>query len=292
MIVAFLLSLLSAFMWGTYCNPLKHLRRFGPWEFSNDLLLGGLLLSWAVQLVEGGGSWGPEVALPLLSGVVWAVGNYAGLSAVRELGLAYSYSFLNLSAAVAFLWGILLFGEMGAGLPLASAGLGMMLAGAFVLGRSLEGGGGRRGVRWALLGAFCFGTFGGAGAAASFEAGITPFQYCALIAVGAWSVYFLRTLLEGVLVPWLGGGRREHLLGFLAGLLWMGGNLMNFSAASSLGVAVAFPIGTASTVVAVLWGALYYREFGEVGRRSKRLAALGILLVMLGVAGLGASKVL
>ncbi|MEM0358989.1 MAG: GRP family sugar transporter [Candidatus Hadarchaeales archaeon] len=291
---AFLLSLFSAFLWGTYCNPLKHLRRFGPWEFSNDLLLGGLLLSWAVFLLEGGGSWGPEILLPLLSGMVWAAGNYAGLSAIRELGLAYSYSFLNLSAAVAFFWGVLLFGEMEGGLPLAvaSAGLLCMLSGAFLLGRSLEGKGGWRGVRWALLGALCFGTFGGAGVAASLKAGITPFQYCALIAVGAWMVYFLRTLWEGLLGPWWGGGRREHLLGFLAGFLWMGGNLMNFSAAPSLGVAVAFPIGTASTVVAVLWGVLYYREFGEMERRAKLLAVLGILMVLVGVVGLGMGRAL
>ncbi len=291
---ALFLSLLSAFLWGTYCNPLKHLRRFGPWEFSNDLLLGGLLLSWAVFLREGGGRWGPEILLPLLSGVVWAAGNYAGLSAVRELGLAYSYSFLNLSAAVAFLWGILLFGEMERGLPLAVASLGLlsMLLGAFVLGRSLEGKRGWKGVRWALLGALCFGTFGGAGVAASLEAGITPVQYCALIAVGAFLVYFLRTLLVGVLGPWWGGGRREHLLGLLAGFLWMGGNLVNFSSVPSLGVAVAFPIGTASTLVAVLWGVLYYGEFGERGRRARLLAALGILLVVLGVVGLGAGRAL
>lgn len=288
------LSLLSAFLWGTYCNPLKHLRRFGPWEFSNDLLVGALLLSWTVLAAGGGGRWGPEVALPLLSGVVWAAGNYAGLSAVRELGLAYSYSFLNLSAAVAFLWGVLLFGEMrmGAPLVLASSGLLGMLLGAFVLAESLEGGGRRRGVRWGILGALCFGTFGGAGVAASLDAGIPPFQYCALVAVGAWAVYFLRSLVTGSFGVWLRGKGREHLLGLLAGLLWMGGNLMNFSAAPSLGVAVAFPLGTASTVVAVLWGVLYYREFGELGREARMKAVLGILLVVLGVVGLGAARVL
>lgn len=128
--------------------------------------------------------------------------------------------------------------------------------------------------------------------AASLEAGITPVQYCALIAVGAFLVYFLRTLLVGVLGPWWGGGRREHLLGLLAGFLWMGGNLVNFSSVPSLGVAVAFPIGTASTLVAVLWGVLYYGEFGERGRRARLLAALGILLVVLGVVGLGAGRAL
>lgn len=256
--------------------------------------MGGLLLSWAVLAVGGGGRWGPEVVLPLLSGVIWAAGNYAGLSAVRELGLAYSYSFLNLSAAVAFLWGVLLFGEMGVGAPLALASLGLllMLLGAFVLAESLEGGGRRRGVRWGILGALCFGTFGGAGVAASLDAGISPLQYCALVAVGAWAVYFLRSLVTGSFAAWLRGQGREHLLGLLAGLLWMGGNLMNFSAASSLGVAVAFPLGTASTVVAVLWGALYYREFGEVGRGARVRAALGILLVMVGVLGLGAARAL
>jgi glucose uptake protein GlcU len=242
----------------------------------------------------GGGRWGPEVLLPILSGVVWAAGNYAGLSAVKELGLAYSYSFLNLSAAVAFLWGVLLFGEMGVGPPLVLASLGLlgMLLGAFVLAESLEGGGRRRGVRWGLLGALCFGTFGGAGVAASLDAGISPFQYCALIAVGAWAVYFLRSALMGGLGPWLRGERREHLLGLLAGLLWMGGNLMNFSAVPSLGVAVAFPLGTASTVVAVLWGVFYYREFGELGEGARVRAALGMVLVVLGVMGLGSARAL
>jgi len=291
---ALLLSLLSAFLWGTYCNPLKHLRSFSPWQFSNDLLLGGLLLSWASFGLGGDGRWGPEVALPLLSGVIWAAGNYAGLRAVRELGLAYSYSFLNLSAAVAFLWGILLFREMGVGPPLALASLGLMLMllGAFVLAESLEERGKKKGVRWGVLGALCFGTFGGAGVAASLDAGISPLQYCALVAVGAWTVYFLRSLLAGDLLPWLRGEGREHGLGLLAGLLWMGGNLLNFSAAPSLGVAVAFPLGTASTVVAVLWGVLYYREFGELGRGARARAVLGILLVVLGVAGLGAARIL
>lgn len=80
-----------------------------------SVAVGNVVLAGAALLASGGGlqpGW-RTFWLPLLGGVVWAVGNYCVLRAARLIGLARAAgTWTPLNIVVAFLWGALLFGEL------------------------------------------------------------------------------------------------------------------------------------------------------------------------------------
>ena len=69
--VAIVLCLGSAVMWGTYCNFIKHVKKFGEIEFSNSLLIGALCLAWFVSLVveKEIPNWGLGTLVALIGGI-------------------------------------------------------------------------------------------------------------------------------------------------------------------------------------------------------------------------------
>jgi glucose uptake protein len=85
------------------------------------------------------------------------------------------------------------------------------------------------------------------------------------------------------------GTSKQHLLGLLGGIIWMGGAICNFAAASSpaslqVGPAVSYALGQGATLVSALWGLLVWREFAGATVRVKTLI---VVMLVLFVAGLG-----
>jgi glucose uptake protein len=305
-----LLCVGSALLWGTYYNPLKHCKRFREVEYSNSLLLSALPLAWLVFFAVHGCGWFDMlvehelgVVIAFLAGVVWGIGNYGALIAVREFGLATSYPITNMCGAVAFIWGVGAFGEMRApGTPnwiwgLAAMGIVVMSLGALMASKSanfetsVKKRNIKRGITYALIAALCFGTFAGGGVKAAFNQGLEPFSYCAISVTGSLVFFMLYGGLRRgqEFRNWIHGGR-DHLLAAGAGLMWMGGNFLNFMAVPTLGVAVAFPIGLLNTIVASLWGILYYKEFKGLPRRALLYVVGGAIILVLGVIMLGLAR--
>jgi glucose uptake protein len=85
------------------------------------------------------------------------------------------------------------------------------------------------------------------------------------------------------------GGVRNHLLGWLGGIVWCIGAISNFAASAAppevnISPAMSYAMGQGATLVSALWGLLVWKEFAGANSRVKLLLTVMIALF---VAGLG-----
>jgi glucose uptake protein len=84
------------------------------------------------------------------------------------------------------------------------------------------------------------------------------------------------------------GTVREHALGIGGGMIWMLGTTSNFVAASALGEArvgpaVSYGLGQGATMISVLWGLLYWKEFAGSDAKVKTLLAVMFFAFLIGL---------
>lgn len=70
---------------------------------------------------------------------------------------------------------------------------------------------------------------------------------------------------------------RNHLVGLLGGGIWCVGMLSSLLASGEAGFAISYGLGQGATIVAVLWGVLYWKEFRNAPRSVNSL--LGGMMV-------------
>ena len=130
------------------------------------------------------------------------------------------------------------------------------------------------------------------------EAGLGPYAIGLLFAVGVFlstfvfNLFFMNLPVEGKplsIFDYFKGRMPHHLLGLAGGAIWGIGAISNFVAASAqgearVGPAVSYVIGQGATMVSVLWGLLYWKEFAGANSRVRTL--IGIMLTAFAV-GLG-----
>jgi glucose uptake protein len=103
------------------------------------------------------------------------------------------------------------------------------------------------------------------------------FTLGALLCCFIVNVYFMKKPLVGEPVDASGfasAGVANHVLGVTGGLVWGTGTVLNFVAASFVGVAISYAIGQAAPMVAALWGVIAWREFSGAPRRARLYLAL------------------
>lgn len=71
-----------------------------------------------------------------------------------------------------------------------------------------------------------------------------------------------------------GHAARDHLWGVLGGAMWTGGMMSNVVAASQIGFAVSFTLGSVAPVVGASWGLFYFREFDGAPPRAFHFLAV------------------
>jgi glucose uptake protein len=111
-----------------------------------------------------------------------------------------------------------------------------------------------------------------------------------LLSTFLYTPFFLNFPVQGrpvQLWDYLKGTKKQHLWGFLGGILWMAGTLAAYSAASGPkqpGVVVSFALSQAVPMAAVLWGLLAWREFQGATVRVKMLLMAMLVLYAAGIA--------
>ncbi len=135
------------------------------------------------------------------------------------------------------------------------------------------------------------------------EAGLGPYAMGLIFALGVFfstflfNMFFMNLPVEGrpvEIYEYFSGTNKQHALGIVGGMIWGVGAVSNFVAASAqgnarVGPAVSYVVGQGATMVSVLWGLLYWKEFrGAKGRVNVligfMLAAYVIGLVLVALA--------
>jgi glucose uptake protein len=123
------------------------------------------------------------------------------------------------------------------------------------------------------------------------EAGLGPYAIGLIFSLGVllstfvFSIFFMAFPVNGKPVSpfdYFTGTFRQHALGIIGGMIWTVGAVSNFVAASAqgearVGPAVSYGLGQGATMISVLWGLLYWKEFA--GSDSKVKALLTIMFV-------------
>jgi len=130
------------------------------------------------------------------------------------------------------------------------------------------------------------------------EWGLGPYAVAFVFALGVFvstfvfNLFFMNLPVEGEpveILEYFRGKWRQHLLGWLGGVIWATGTIANFVAASAprqvqVGPAVSYAMGQGATLVSALWGLLVWKEFCGASGVVKLLLALMLVLF---AAGLG-----
>jgi glucose uptake protein len=130
------------------------------------------------------------------------------------------------------------------------------------------------------------------------EAGLGPYAIGLIFALGVLSstfvfnLFFMNLPVHGQPVSpfdYFKGTIRQHSLGIIGGMIWITGTVSNFVAASAqgearVGPAVSYGLGQGATMVSVLWGLLYWKEFAGADSKVKTLLTVMFLAFLIGLA--------
>ncbi len=317
---AIFMSLMAAFMWGTWFISLKYLGDYPLSGFYMTLFTTSLVLVWSVALIFDGpalfanlqGVWAADpsrIWLTLLCGVLYVIGMRISLIVLQTIGLSLSQP---IQSSVNVMIGTLVSGLVG-GVPgtVSIAGIGVavlcllgaviasMLAGNWRV-KSLRGKANAGGLNytsrdlWKSLGLLAFSslfipayTFGISYGLKSVSQpnGMAVLPFMTMLASGAFIGCCLTSGLElTVKKQWgrvFSAGFRIHKFGLLSGLAHYGGNIIHTFATAFLSSVVSWPLGVTSGLWTQAWGWVY-GEFKGCSRRTYVALFTGIGLYLVG----------
>jgi glucose uptake protein len=112
-----------------------------------------------------------------------------------------------------------------------------------------------------------------------------------LFSTPVFNLFFMNLPVQGepVEIPaYFQGSLKDHLLGWLGGIIWMTGATANFVASSAppevqVGPATSYAIGQGATMISTLWGVLVWKEFAGADTKIKLLLVLMVALFLCGL---------
>jgi glucose uptake protein len=130
------------------------------------------------------------------------------------------------------------------------------------------------------------------------ETGMGPYAIGVVFALGilvstpVFNLFFMNLPVQGepVEIPeYFRGSLKDHLLGWIGGMIWMTGGMANFVASSApasvqVGPATSYAIGQGATMVSALWGLLVWKEFAGADTRIRMLLIVMFVLFLCGLA--------
>jgi len=125
-------------------------------------------------------------------------------------------------------------------------------------------------------------------------AGYSPFAISSAMVCGVFlSRWTFPTLLKGTAYVFADLADKKHLIvwALLAGVLWAEGNTLTVFAVRDVGLAVAFPLWNANSLIGLLWGRVLFCELKGANRSNIAKVVLGAVAIALAAIMLGFSTV-
>lgn len=125
-------------------------------------------------------------------------------------------------------------------------------------------------------------------------AGYSPFAISLAMVCGVFlSRWTFPTLLKGTGYVFADLAEKKHLLvwALIAGVLWAEGNTLTVFAVRDVGLAVAFPLWNANSLIGLLWGRVLFCELKGGSRSNIAKVVLGAVAIALAAVMLGFSTV-
>lgn len=124
------------------------------------------------------------------------------------------------------------------------------------------------------------------------DAGFSPFAISLCMVAGVFTArWTFPTLMKGTGFVFADIAAKPHLIvwALLAGALWAVANTLTVFAIRDVGLAVAFPLWNANSLIGLLWGCLLFRELRGATVRNKVKVGLGGVCIVIAAILLGFS---
>jgi glucose uptake protein GlcU len=305
-----MLVAVAGLLFGSQFIPSKFCAGFRSGSYNISMALGILLGSAVALPVLGMSGLASGLAvLAFLAGMVWVAGNYLLVFAVANAGMARSFIVVNFSAVFSFLGGVAFLGELtevsAVRLGLIVAGIGLVLAGAFLVGtttpkdrepgavsrepgrgnggQGTDGGKMRLGLVAVFFATIFFSAYNVMIAFAINRQAAPAGPIFIFIAPGAVAGAVLAAIFarRGELPGWRAAPVKWHLLALSQGLVWATAMVCIMFGWMGTGIQVGV-----QTVVSSLWGIFLFGELKGLDRAGRALGkfAAGAALTVTGIA--------
>jgi glucose uptake protein GlcU len=124
------------------------------------------------------------------------------------------------------------------------------------------------------------------------NAGFSPFAISLCMVAGVFTArWTFPTLLKGTSYVFADLSEKKHLIvwALLAGALWAVANTLTVFAIRDVGLAVAFPMWNANSLIGLLWGRVLFRELQGASRSNIARVVLGAISIVIAAVMLGFS---
>lgn len=297
-ILPIVLIVFSALFFGSQFVPKKFCGSFDDFGYNTSMVFGILLnaLIWFAVI-----SFQEKICFPFtptilsfLAGMVWVFGNILLISAVSKIGMARSFTIINVVSIISFAGAIVFLGEMRVAISViltAFAGVVIIMSGCILITLTTskkEKLKSKIGLIYAFLSSFFFGSFN---IMIMYSINVQHLHVNAsaiFIALGAVLGGFIILLKNRKIKYWFNARKRWHRLGVSGGVLWGMGNVLSLYAMQKIGVSLSVPMLQGfMTIVSALWGIVVFREMHDImpERRKKALTMFmaGMILTIAGV---------
>lgn len=317
---AIFLSLLAAFMWGTWFISLKHLGNYPLDGFFLTVYLSSLLLVWGVGFIVEGrellvnirevyGLAPTRVAVTFLCGALYVLGMRVSLYVFQIIGLSVAQP---IQSSVNILMGTFISAVIG-GMPeglsvsrlmlacviLVAAVIASVLAGKF-RAESLQSDLTRSSLQYTMrdlwysigllfLASFLIPTYT-LGLSYGLKStlrpeGLAELPFMAVLSLGSFTGMMLSSGLKLTIRKQWGIIRQAtfsiHKFGVFSGVFHYGGNIIHTFATASLSPVISWPLGVTFGLWTQFWG-IVYGEFKGAARRAYFALAAAVFLYLLG----------
>jgi len=293
-----LLIVFSALFFGSQFVPKKFCRSFDDFGYNFSMVFGILLnaIIWFSVISFHEKMCFPFVPtiLSFLAGTVWVFGNILLISAVSRIGMARSFTIINLVSIISFAGAVLFLGEMRVAVSVmltAFAGVLIIMSGCILITQTTskkEMLKSKTGLVYAFLSSLFFGS---SNIMIMYSINVQHLHVNAsatFIALGAVLGGFIILLKNRKIKYWFNARKGWHGLGVSGGALWGMGNVLSLYAMQKIGVSLSVPMLQGfMTIVSALWGIAVFNEMHDVipERRKKALTVFitGMILTIAGV---------
>ncbi len=125
------------------------------------------------------------------------------------------------------------------------------------------------------------------------NAGFSPFAISLCMVAGVFTArWTFPTLLKGTSYVFADLGAKKHLIvwALLAGALWAVANTLTVYAIRDVGLAVAFPMWNANSLIGLFWGRVLFRELEGASGKNIAKVVVGAILIVIAAVMLGFSS--
>jgi len=126
------------------------------------------------------------------------------------------------------------------------------------------------------------------------NSGFSPFAISLCMVAGVFTArWTFPTLLKGTRYVFADLTEKKHLIvwALLAGALWAVANTLTVFAIRDVGLAVAFPMWNANSLVGLLWGRVLFRELEGASRKNIGKVVVGAIAIVIAAVMLGFSTI-